>query len=122
MPGKFATLLSLAAITTLGFLRSAFHPAWLFVLLVISVFLGKANRSQRLFAFAPALLLVAWLVKNSVLFGVFGMTSWAPANLVAVTTRQMNLEERDAWIADGRLSRFAAIASSRRPLSTEAGS
>lgn len=98
-----------AAITALGFLRSAFHPAWLFVLLGLSVLLGSTQRTQRLFALVPATLLVGWLIKNAVLFGVFGMTSWAPANLVAVTTRQMNVDERDAWILDGRLSRFAGI-------------
>ena len=96
-------------LTALGFLRSAFHPAWLFVLLIISVLLGRTQKTQRLLALVPATLLVGWLTKNAALFGIFGMTSWAPANLVAVTTRQMNVEERDAWIREGRLSRFAGM-------------
>jgi hypothetical protein len=54
-------------------------------------------------------LLLSLYVKNYFVFGVFGATSWAGANLTLPTTQRMPRAPRDRWIAEGKLSPFAAI-------------
>jgi hypothetical protein len=54
------------------------------------------------------LLLVPY-VKNQVLFGVFGATSWGGANLIAVTTANMPESERRKWVSEGKLSPYALV-------------
>jgi hypothetical protein len=47
--------------------------------------------------------------KNAVLFGEFAASTFGPASFHLVTVDRMPRAERDRWIAEGRLSPFAAI-------------
>ncbi len=97
------------AMAVLGFLRSAFHPAWLLGVVAATSFFARVPFRKTQLAFVPMAALLAWIVKNAVLFGVLGVTSWGPANLVAVTTNQLPAAERTEWIERGLVSRYAAI-------------
>lgn len=95
----------------LGWLYTAFHFVWFLAIGVIAV--AAAGRGARrrvlLAAIIPTLLLVGLYVKNYAVFGVFGATSWGAANLTLATTQQMRPSERNAWIAAGKLSPYAAV-------------
>src|SRR5262249_53950496 len=60
-------------------------------------------------AAAPAVLLLSIYLKNWMVFGFFGTTSWAGADLVAVTTNQLPPNERDMLVRTGKLSPYANI-------------
>lgn len=95
----------------LGWLYTAFHLVWFLAVCVIAIAAASAGTRRRvvLSALAPTLLLVGLYVKNYAVFGVFGATSWGGANLTLATTQQMRRAERNAWIAEGKLSPYAAI-------------
>jgi hypothetical protein len=57
----------------------------------------------------PAAVLFALYIKNSIVFGTFGAGTFGVANLTTVTVRRMPAEEREAWIREGKLSRYAAV-------------
>ena len=48
-------------------------------------------------ATAPAVLLLALYIKNLLVFGVFGATTYGPVNLTQVTVRRMPSADRAAW-------------------------
>lgn len=94
----------------LGWLYTAFHLLWFVALFAIALVAARGNRRRVMLAAAlPALLLVSLYVKNYAVFGVFGATSWGPANLTLATTQQMGSSERNAWIRAGKLSPYAAV-------------
>lgn len=95
----------------LGWLYTAFHLLWFAAMCIIGVVAAARGTRRRVLlgAVAPTVLLVGLYVKNYALFGVFGATSWGGANLTLATTQQMHKSERNAWIAAGRLSPYAAI-------------
>ncbi|HTV21294.1 MAG TPA: hypothetical protein VMG12_21555 [Polyangiaceae bacterium] len=102
----------------LGWLYTVFHLLWFVLMAGVAVVAqartGNASwrRALRVVALAaafPALLMVGLYAKNYVLFGVFGATSWGSANMTLATTQQMRPAERNRWIREGKLSRYAAI-------------
>jgi len=101
----------------LGVYRSTYHLVWFFLVLLVSVAVaGRGSRKHVLLSgLLPACALCSLYVKNWVVFGVFGLTSWGGANLVAVTTRQMPPAERNAWVDQGRLSPLAKISTFAPP-------
>lgn len=108
--GRLAWVQFFLACAVLGWLRSTFHLIW-FVAMFVTVLLlvGRGRRKDIVVAaVGPAVLLVSLYAKNAAVFGVFGATSWAGANLVAVTTRQLPKAERQQLIGEGKLSPFAA--------------
>ena len=89
--------------------RSMFHPLW-FVAVVGLVF-GLAGWRGRVLAGAagPGAAIGAVLVKNFVVFGFVGLSSWAALNLVGVTVERLPIDERAALVADGTLSPLSGI-------------
>lgn len=69
----------------LGLTRSLFHPVFFVVLAVLlSLFLLRQQRPARSFAFTAVLAmlpLAAWCLKNLLIFGFFGTSSWAGMSL-----------------------------------------
>jgi hypothetical protein len=94
-----------------GFIRSTFHLLWLAAVVGLALYLTpQAARRQVLrAAVAPALLLLALYAKNWAVFGFFGAFSEAPLNFNLVTTQELPLDVRQAWIAEGKLSRYASV-------------
>jgi hypothetical protein len=100
-----------AACAALGWMRATFHLVWFGTMMCLALlFSEKAERSRVLAAAAaPGASLVAVYLKNLFLVGVFGATTFGPANLTTVTVRRLPREVREAWIAEGKLSPFAHI-------------
>jgi hypothetical protein len=102
--------------STLGYLYTVFHLLWFGLMLALALALQArhgdvrhAFRAVARGAVVPALLLTGLYAKNYALFGVFGATSWGPSNMTLATTQLMPPAERDGWIREGKLSRYAAI-------------
>jgi hypothetical protein len=97
--------------TAVGVTRSTFHLVWFVALTGLAVLLAGREARRRVVSAAvlPAALLVALYAKNLVLFGDFAASTFGPASLTLVTVDRLPREVRDAWIAEGRLSPFAAI-------------
>jgi hypothetical protein len=102
----------------LGWLYTVFHLLWFALMtglaIVAQACAGRAGfrralRAVALGAAVPALFVVGLYAKNYALFGVFGATSWGAANMTLATTQQMHPAERNRWIREGKLSRYAAI-------------
>lgn len=107
-----------AVCAALGWLYTVFHLAWFLLMVAFALACWALPRSiaprgswraLALGAALPGLLLFGLYAKNYVVFGVFGATSWGPANMTLATTQQMRPAERNQWIREGKLSPFAAI-------------
>ena len=95
----------------IGWLRSTFHLVWFAGMVGLGCRYAQRGEWRRVLtaAIAPAAVLLALYVKNLLVFGVFGATSYGPVNLTQVTVRRMPPAERAVWVRDGRLSPYAAI-------------
>jgi hypothetical protein len=95
----------------IGLTRTTFHLVWLLALTVVTALLSgrRLRRTVVSAALAPLLLLGALYTKNYVLFGFFDAFSEGPVSLNLVTTRHLSDADLDAWIADGKLSPYAAV-------------
>lgn len=94
--------------TALVLTRASFHPIWL-IGLVVLLAVARPDRRRGIAVAATITLVLAggWSLKNLVLFGQPGTTSWAGANLNRITTEQLPLEEREALVERGELSPYA---------------
>ncbi len=91
--------------------RSTFHLMWFAILVAAAVIAsgGATARREALLGAVPGLLLVLLVYgKNEWLFGEFAASTFGPASFHLVTVDRMPRAERDRWMADGRLSQFAA--------------
>lgn len=110
-PGTGRWLVFFLLSATIAVTRSTFHLVWLLALaggaLAAS---GAPARRAVLVGLLPGLALVLSLyAKNAVVFGEFAASTFGPASFHLVTIDRMPREERDRWMAEGRLSPFAAI-------------
>src|SRR5258708_454412 len=92
-------------------MRATFHLAWMAAMIALGlVVVEKVGRARVLgAAAAPAASLLAVYAKNLIVFGVFGATTFAPANLTTITVRRLPKEIREAWIAEGKLSPYSSV-------------
>ena len=95
----------------IGLTRSTFHLVWFVAMVGLGVLFTKrrARRGMLAAACGPAALLLALYVKNFALFGAFDAFTFGPVSNNLVTTWHLPVEVRDAWIAEGKLSPFAAV-------------
>jgi hypothetical protein len=109
VPGRWLVFFLVCA--AIAITRSTFHLVWIATLVVAAIAVsGAAARRAVAAAATPGLLIVLVLYgKNAVLFGEFAASTFGPASLHLVTVDQLPRAERDRWIAEGRLSPFAAI-------------
>ena len=82
---KFDLVVFWLLLVCLGLTRSLFHPLFFVMLAVLmSLFLWRQNMPMRSFALAAVLAmlpLAAWCLKNLIIFGFFGTSSWAGMSL-----------------------------------------
>ena len=97
--------------TAIGWIRSSFHLVWFATVVALGFWLaGSGRRREVLLAAAgPAVLLLAVYVKNLLVFGVFGALTWGSGSLTTATIRNMDPQLREAWVREGKLSRYAAL-------------
>jgi hypothetical protein len=95
----------------LGWLYTTFHIAWFGMMVVAGFGLAAPKTRHRVLlgAVAPGLLITSLYLKNYIVFGVFGATTWGGANLTLATTHRMQPALRERWIKEGKLSAYAAI-------------
>lgn len=110
--GSFWMWLAFFAIcTAIGVTRSTFHLVWFAAMVGAGVWLSERAARRRVLGAAavPAAVLLALYVKNFALFGAFSAFTFGPVSHNLVTTWHLSPEVRDSWIAEGRLSPFAAV-------------
>lgn len=97
--------------TLIGVTRSTFHLAWYVLVAGLGAWACDRGARRRVLAAVaiPGVMLVAVYAKNAVLFGAFAVSTFGPASYTLVTVARLPVEVRDAWIAQGRLSPFAAV-------------
>jgi hypothetical protein len=95
----------------LGWLYTTFHIAWFCMMVVAGAALAAPKSRHRVLlgALLPGLLITSLYLKNYLVFGVFGSTTWGGANLTLATTHRMQPALRERWIREGKLSPYAAI-------------
>lgn len=87
-----------------------FHIAWLLLPIALLLFLGP-NRRVALVSFSiPFVVCLALYLKNFVVFGTFGSSSWIGMSLARVTIGVLPKEEVRALVSDGTISGLAVIA------------
>jgi hypothetical protein len=101
----------------IGVTRSTFHLAWFALMAMMALwFTRPGTRRQALAATVlPLVLLMGLYGKNLVLFGEFAASTFGPASFHLVTVDRLPAAERDRWIAEGKLSPFAAISAYAPP-------
>ena len=88
-----------------------FHPVWYVAMVGLTAASTGARVRVLRCAALPAAAVGAVLLKNLVMFGFLGLSSWATLNLVGVTVEKLPDEERRALVAEGILSPLSAISS-----------
>lgn len=96
---------------TVALTRSLFHFAWL-VGVTVLVLLAVPTRARRVLPVAVITLLLTtgWYAKNLMLFGSFSGSTWLGMNLARMTTFALPSADREARIAEGKLSPLARVA------------
>jgi hypothetical protein len=81
------------------------------MMVAAALLLAGPGRRRRVLlgALVPSCLIFSLYLKNFLVFGVFGATSWGGANLTLATTHRMANPLRARWIREGKLSPFAAV-------------
>lgn len=109
-------VLAFALFATVVLLRTAFHPAWLLLLAGLPLLMGGAVfKKTVLVAAIPCLVVGALLVKNAVMFGAPGFSSWLGSNMARMTVETLPAEMRADMIKQGRLSPLSSIDVFERP-------
>ncbi len=95
----------------IGVTRSTFHLAWYVLVAAVGVWASDRGARRRVLTATaiPGVMLAAVYAKNAVLFGAFAISTFGPASYTLVTVARLPVEVRDAWIAKGGLSPFAAV-------------
>jgi len=106
-----AWLACFLACAVVGWIRSTFHLVWFVAIVGLAVWLSPPLERRRVVkaALAPLVLLLALYVKNAAVFGVFGASSAAVANLNLVTIRKLPADQCQRWVAERKVSPYACI-------------
>ena len=99
------------ASAVIGWIRSTFHLVWFVAIVGLAWWLSPPAERRRVVraALAPLLLLLTLYVKNAAVFGVFGTSSAAVANLNLVTIRELPATTCERWVAEQKVSPYACI-------------
>jgi hypothetical protein len=108
---KFAWLF-FAVLGSIVLTRSLFHPIWFLLIAGGLIYLQRQLRRQLLIAAAVTLvLIIAWNVKNQILFGSASSSSWMGMSLGKMVTAGVPETDRVRLAREHRISPFAL----RRP-------
>ena len=89
--------------------RSLFHPVWFLLILAGLVFFQRDEWKKTLLLSAiPLLLVFSWPVKNAVLFGEFGNSTWLGMSLSKMVTDGTSPDEMERLVAEHDLSPILA--------------
>ncbi|MBI3350389.1 MAG: hypothetical protein HY020_24725 [Burkholderiales bacterium] len=103
-------MLAFAIFAAVVLLRTAFHPAWLILLAVLPVLMGRAVLHRTLLvAGIPCLVVGALLVKNLLMFGTPGFSSWLGSNMARMTVETLPADMRADMVKSGKLSPLSGL-------------
>jgi hypothetical protein len=94
--------------------QAMFHPVWLVLVIGLAWFARRPARGRAIAIGAAAIvvaLVLGLIVKNEVLVGVPGTSSWAGMNLFRTTVEQLPADQRAEMVANGRLSAASEVPS-----------
>ncbi|MBN1563395.1 MAG: hypothetical protein JXA10_06130 [Anaerolineae bacterium] len=84
--------------------RSLFHPIWLLIVLFILPLLVETQRRRVVIVSAGInLLTVVFLLKNLVVFGFFGLSSWSGMNFYNIVEKERSDSELQSLVETGVL-------------------
>ncbi|MEQ1871235.1 MAG: hypothetical protein ABL961_14565 [Vicinamibacterales bacterium] len=93
----------------IGVTRSTFHFIWFCAMAGFGAWVSRPGaRRVLLSALLPGLLLFGLYAKNYMMFGEFALDTFGPSNFHLATLRTLPVDVRDAWMAEGALSKFAS--------------
>lgn len=94
----------------LCFVRTTFHYIWL-IAVVLGVLLvqKKISKNVTLAFTIPTVVLSGWYLKNLILFGFFGASSWAGFNLSFTTTHRLDFDEKKELVKKEKLSDLVLV-------------
>lgn len=94
--------LAAAAGFLLTMTRPIYHSLWLLGMFILLATARRHSSRRICLHFAPyTLILVAWLAKNALLVGNFGMSTWFGMNLATGITTRLTTAEADELVATG---------------------
>ncbi len=103
-------LLGFAVLAAVVLLRSMIHPVLFIATAAFYLLLARGQRGRvALAAVLPAAAIGAVVMKNILVFGVAGLSSWAPLQLDHTTVDRLPPALRAHLIAEGRLSPLAVV-------------
>lgn len=107
--GRWGAFFMLAA--TIAVTRSTFHLIWIAALMGAALIASgpRARRAALVGALPGVALVVGLYAKNAIVFGAFAASTFGPASFHLVTVALMPRSERERWMAEDRLSPFAAV-------------
>lgn len=106
-----------AATALIAITRSTFHLVWVAGMTALALWaVPRAARTAVVrAAVLPLLAVMLVYTKNLAVTGEFAASTFGPASLHLVTVDRLPREQRDRWIADGRLSPYAAVSAYASP-------
>ncbi len=94
----------------LALMRSLFHLVWLVAVLGIVALCRVRPRGRWMVAvLVPLIVVGALYLKNLVVFGVFGPSSWLGMSLAKMTTARLDPDVRERLVNEGVLSPYVLV-------------
>lgn len=102
----FAGLLACLCLTW-----AIFHLFWMIAVIALVAVFYRNRRRLLLITLVPVLIVAGWYVKNEILFGSFGASSWAGMNLSHVTFSSPLTPQsvRDKLVTEGKLQPYPEV-------------
>lgn len=90
-------------------LKNVFHPLWMVALVALGIRTCSRSRRVLLAACLPLVLVLAWPVKNAIVFGTPDTASWVGFGLARKTWHRLPLQERISLAQKGVLDPVTAV-------------
>lgn len=98
------------AVGCVSLLRSLHHVLWLGAATVLALgCLPRRRRTVAVVAVVPVLVVLGLCMKNAVVFGFFGQSSWLGMSLNKMTSARLQPEARQSLVRSGRLSLYSTV-------------
>lgn len=89
-------------------MRSLFHLTWLLMALaIVLIFRARPRRRWIVFVLLPIALVGGLYLKNLMIFGFFGSSSWLGMSAAKMTVARLDPRERDLLVRQGELSPYS---------------
>jgi len=104
-------LLVFTGISLTILITSFFHLIWFVIVFIFLSIVKKSNRKILVKGAAfPFIIILALYLKNFLVFGFFGSSSWMGMNLSRITVHQMEPNQKENLIENKNLSELTSIA------------